>query len=108
MRKTGYLPKEFDSASEKVMAAEVSLLRGVGNSLQNHVRACYVRSFYRLLKEPMICGIDLTNINCLKVMIAILSIEFFDFLDPNFRNMIVTIYCSGTAVCQLFFSIIEY
>ena len=28
----------------------------------------------------------------------------FWFLDPNFRNTVVTISCSGTAVCQLFLS----
>ena len=36
MRKTAYLPEEFESASEKVMTAEVSLLRAVGNC-PNHV-----------------------------------------------------------------------
>src|SRR6218665_1781363 len=36
MRKTGYLPEEFETTSEKVMAAEGSFLRAVGNC-PNHV-----------------------------------------------------------------------
>ena len=36
MKKTGYLPEEYGTSSEKVSAAEVSLLRAVGNC-PNHV-----------------------------------------------------------------------
>jgi len=51
---------------------------------------CCVRSFHLLLKGPMICGLDLTITNCLNVMIAISSIEFFP--SAQARTMTLSAY----------------
>ena len=41
MRKSGYWPEQYGSASEKVMAAEVSLLSAVGNCLNHVLRSIF-------------------------------------------------------------------
>jgi len=41
MKKTGYLLEEYGTASEKVSAAEVSLLRAIGNCPKHVLRSIY-------------------------------------------------------------------
>src|SRR6218665_4216696 len=80
MKKTGYLSEEYGMGSEKVSAAEVSLLRAIGNC-PNHV----LRSILPpLVEQTYDLRLDPTITNCPNVMIAISSIEFCSICSgPN-------------------------